>query len=100
MYHILIFINITASVNTTFQTLWFRSECPWSKVDAVNTEVIGTQIPSVEVEVITSKVSQSQSWLGYLPLWNICVKDDFGYLLEDTSSSFFPVHLFWPNACH
>ena len=53
-----------------------------------NEEATEPRVHFGKVEVITSKMLRSPSWLGW-PLWNICVTNDHGYvLLVNTSQSF------------
>ena len=68
--------------------LWFLSGFPWQRV-AANKEATEPRVPFDKVEVITSKILRSPTWLGG-PLWNICVTNDHGYvpLVVNTSRSF------------
>ena len=54
-----------------------------------NKEATEPRAPLGQVEVITSKVLPSPSWLSW-PLWNICVTNDHGHvpLVVSTSRSF------------
>ena len=70
--------SIYFSDDTIFQSLWFLSGFPWSRVSA-NKEATEPRVPFGKVEVITSKMLRSPPWLGW-PLWTICVTNDHGYL--------------------
>ena len=61
-------------------------------------EATEPRIPFGKVEVIISKILRSPAWLGW-PLWNVCVKNNHGYvpLVINTSRSF--PHSWLINGC-